>query len=936
RDESGPTTKDKSRGRGFLSGFRLQHGNVAAVQKLVETRGEGGEKSTGEKGTLRSIQYETLPAQQPNGNRPGNDQSVPESRKPSSIRSALSNSDQSLSSQEKRGSGLRTPTGSGLSRSQSLLSTTLNKLRGPSYLYYQPARDGSANTARQPANSQDMGTMPGSLADGANDMAFKLPSGRKQGDIEHPQQPLDSAFPPKHRRSNTEPGPDIAPRARQLRPRKIEVRAPGTEQGDNLSTAPRDRRAQIESPHASTRDTVMALVTAQEKRSHTARTAQQTRSAMVDGEQVSDVTKTRTSGGIGPDGRTTNSRIHTGDIRRSVSSHADAMNISNGQWLNRRGGKGGLSFGQDDTSDVRNGHIPEDDQVSVGTHASTIRPVSNCYDNGLMEDIIQGNLPSTGCSEPHVHDAVPAGLEIQQETLAARSVDDLITFEKDVPDTLPQPLQPRREADYFESFQDSYLPPVLDLYSPNDGQPLSPRFAFVEELDEDIDHNTLYDPPRTSHGKDKPVGIGRATEVALTADAQRKDTGRSVNEPKFKNSPAISAQYSDSDVSAFERLGLSSKEARILVGAEASSDSMSHSQHTNPSRTTSERSSSSISGDSPPSPSSATTPNSSRPQSRKGMLVSQPESSHTTPLGSVSAIGNNVVRANFWGMSDEQAEETAPRESRTEADANDGNQGEATSTPYVEQQTTFTSTKTRGSATPSLVATPTSVSFADVRRDSNDEDEHGVGRHPARPLPPRAQSALDLHSATPSLARSTRPQQLQLKSSEGSSSVSLPCSPPPDLTGDVMPRKSALKMSRQNSSNGPELSKPMSMGAAYLQEARKAVPVASTSTSRAMRPHFSPKHSSGSIQSVVSAGNRAEPLAKMLVECCNCHFFHDMPSRVYECMAKPDSVVEDKSLGVSAAITTMVRCPWCAHGMTTQCCSGYAAVVYLKEKLHGK
>ncbi|CAK7268919.1 hypothetical protein SEPCBS57363_003338 [Sporothrix epigloea] len=77
-----------------------------------------------------------------------------------------------------------------------------------------------------------------------------------------------------------------------------------------------------------------------------------------------------------------------------------------------------------------------------------------------------------------------------------------------------------------------------------------------------------------------------------------------------------------------------------------------------------------------------------------------------------------------------------------------------------------------------------------------------------------------------------------------------------------------------------------------------------------------------------------KPIAKMLVECCHCKFFHDMPSRVYECMAQPDTVVTDRGLGVSGAITTMVKCPWCSHNMSTQCCAGYAAVIYLKEKMH--
>jgi hypothetical protein len=81
-------------------------------------------------------------------------------------------------------------------------------------------------------------------------------------------------------------------------------------------------------------------------------------------------------------------------------------------------------------------------------------------------------------------------------------------------------------------------------------------------------------------------------------------------------------------------------------------------------------------------------------------------------------------------------------------------------------------------------------------------------------------------------------------------------------------------------------------------------------------------------------GTAAAPIAKMLVECCSCRFFHDMPSKLYECMARPDAVVEDRLLGISGAITTMVKCPWCQHNMSRECCAGYAAFVYLREKLH--
>ncbi|KAK4176117.1 hypothetical protein QBC36DRAFT_188235 [Triangularia setosa] len=98
--------------------------------------------------------------------------------------------------------------------------------------------------------------------------------------------------------------------------------------------------------------------------------------------------------------------------------------------------------------------------------------------------------------------------------------------------------------------------------------------------------------------------------------------------------------------------------------------------------------------------------------------------------------------------------------------------------------------------------------------------------------------------------------------------------------------------------------------------------------------HMQPKPGITSRTPSNVAEARMAPIAKMFVECCSCKFYHDMPSKIYECMAKPDAVVEDRNLGISGAITTAVKCPWCQHSMSTGCCAGYAAVVYLKEKLH--
>lgn len=154
--------------------------------------------------------------------------------------------------------------------------------------------------------------------------------------------------------------------------------------------------------------------------------------------------------------------------------------------------------------------------------------------------------------------------------------------------------------------------------------------------------------------------------------------------------------------------------------------------------------------------------------------------------------------------------------------------------------------------------------------------------------------------------------------------------------------------------------RPSSKASAYLQEARKTAPsspraphsrtgsttsLTASNTSLAGPRSFAlsgsnpPSSSTVTVPSPLSSqsgnDNLGKPIAKMLVECCHCKFYQDMPSRVYEAMARPDDIVKDKRLGVSGQVTTCVKCPWCSHNMSTICCAGYAAVVYLREKLHG-
>ncbi len=149
-------------------------------------------------------------------------------------------------------------------------------------------------------------------------------------------------------------------------------------------------------------------------------------------------------------------------------------------------------------------------------------------------------------------------------------------------------------------------------------------------------------------------------------------------------------------------------------------------------------------------------------------------------------------------------------------------------------------------------------------------------------------------------------------------------------------RKSKQKSDSKSSSRPPPIpipttksegSSPTSpLSSQYLQNARLSLPRPTGPRAGSSSKLFAHNPQSGP--------GGPDPIAKMFVVCCSCKYFHDMPSKIYECMAKPDNLVRDPELGVSGVISTSVKCPWCGHGMSTSCCAGYAAVVYLREKVH--
>ena len=146
--------------------------------------------------------------------------------------------------------------------------------------------------------------------------------------------------------------------------------------------------------------------------------------------------------------------------------------------------------------------------------------------------------------------------------------------------------------------------------------------------------------------------------------------------------------------------------------------------------------------------------------------------------------------------------------------------------------------------------------------------------------------------------------------------------------------------------------------ATYLEAARKSGPLSalvpkglntqsspSTNTNpKELSPTIQPSQfsNSDSREKAASRQHRSgvgntddEGIAKMFLECCGCRYYHDMPSKLYEAMANPEGVVTlGEHMEFAGSVSMTVKCPWCKHEMSTKCCAGLAAMVYVKERLH--
>ncbi|KAK8034907.1 hypothetical protein PG993_009902 [Apiospora rasikravindrae] len=580
----------------------------------------------------------------------------------------------------------------------------------------------------------------------------------------------------------------------------------------------------------------------------------------------------------------------------------------------------------------------EEDRGFVDKHVSTVKQPSVALDPRLSGLEESGPEKKVSPSPSVIGRAVSHDDDFGNVTESSEEtpVIEVVTREEEpavIPSTHQRPYKKEKPADYFAFISESYAPPSLELRSLTEGRtPSSPRID--EASDEDDEEE-----PWSVMAQSLENARGPLTQAATAATGVHTFVPMSLlGGSPIGISPAISVDQSDSDVPAFEHLGDAAHEPDA-VEARYQPQSLQEGQS---SGNNSERSSSSMNGEARPLTSAMTTPDSSRPHSRRGQSVDiVPRSTVKSALTQADErAAQKACRASIIGTS------TVGRSSRTSnPDAyTQDDSWSRTALPIDHDTQSVTSTHSNRLdalvSTPSPAGTPTSVAFADELKEGTEETVRAPEAPRRHTLPPKAHSSIDLPATNflpPLRHQPLYPRKTKIRGPSASLPTSLPNSPPPEFDTEAPAlRPTSLKSSRKNSSTSQDSQQsPASASAAYLQEARKTVPVHPLS-SRALRPVYPPKGTLPPAARSASPERKGEPLAKMLVECCNCKFFHDMPSRVYECMAKPDSVVEDKLLGVSATITTMVKCPWCAHGMTTQCCSGYAAVVYLKEKLHGK
>lgn len=435
--------------------------------------------------------------------------------------------------------------------------------------------------------------------------------------------------------------------------------------------------------------------------------------------------------------------------------------------------------------------------------------------------------------------------------------------------------------------------------------PASPTFSFTSGMTSYFEHQ-----PLASQLVDSP-------NSSVT-----ESTGGAPKIPEVASTPTLTSEFNLATTPlSTVRPAASSHQSNSRTSERSSSSSLTDSQDT-----------------SPISP--ATTPNTSRPQSQKGGVGAQKKGISLVQDKADSDTSPGILHEMHFCAGKQGSVKSSNASSKTFKDSEDGwsrsalhldfdRQSLMTSMSNLEfNDSNISKTSLHQKPLTSSPSSNTSSQFEDAQESlisaetTNRSHEYQSSDRDVSFLPPLKHQPLGGPTKGKGASKSESRIFPVINTSQGTGSRSM--SPAPSNTS----RPDTLRPDDSSeSSSGP---------ATYLQEARKNTLAPPPATTLRTIQH-TPVKNSGLRQSTTTQNKPDfpdKPMAKMFVECCNCKFFHDMPSKVYECMVNPDSLVEDRRLGVSGAITTMVKCPWCAHNMSKECCAGYMAMVMLQQRLH--
>ncbi|ETS75211.1 hypothetical protein PFICI_13695 [Pestalotiopsis fici W106-1] len=871
----------KPKSKGFFSGFRLP-GNSSNTSQKTDSSARASMED------VSSLRAGTAYALHKSGQRGDMDFLNP--RKPPSILSNSSSS-QSQSSQELKQTKERRSSNHG--RSNSLLA----RLKGPSYLYAKHSDSSEEATQKRPESAgkteslADTHTVSQSATHAVPAAAPNVPQSNDQ----------------------REGGQTIRGRQLQVQANILQSRDSSSDsgRGDFVNTRHLYTRHQVpEAPIANEsrrRPPNKKMQAGGQQPESSALPIPSPRQALFDNSNDHHAKETRRN------------FVHVGQPQSPVQPQVRMAEVPSPA-MSPRSNRSYASVYTDAVDQLSESHSfhTESEKFSDHAHATIIRPDSRRGDrNGLGPNRI-GLKPIAPPASTHDHGELrrsPRVTEMRGPRVTSRrdgrlsETDETSTAAAQYDDQTHRAPKP---SDYFTFVSESYAPPSLELRSPvqDECQENEP----VEDMYEDEDLVWVTDADATREGE----------RIDEARDKEQQKAIDGTESEEICDSPTLSAHDRESFVPPLDGLGTYSAAPTSLE----KNNLVRVTLEDGPSQTVSERSSSSTHNDPPHSPSPATTPDISRPQSQRG-----------------SSLDIARGRTNEGKLGDERPSKRTYRSKMTDLSLSETRglethvQDKSGDRHTISLDAEHSDGTTRGGTPEHVLSRSSSIRSPSLRAFAEplleEEAENDEGPLKRQPLAPKALSSIDL-STNSSLLHDRLPSSTLKRNKAAASSVSLPNSPPTEMEIETPhPLRSAMKPPRYDSSSSQEASGIISAGAAYLKEARKAAPTPGGPSNRTVRPMYTPRVSL-SHQKAGMSEKKGDPMAKVLVQCCNCHFFHDMPSRVYECMAKPDSVIEDKLLGVSAAITTTVRCPWCAHGMTTSCCSGYAALVYLKEKLHGQ